>query len=68
MRVRGNMRLTGLALLLLSSAAALGQTLAQAPETLDQETVYSDAEIGRDQSISRETVGTVLDPVSTVEQ
>jgi hypothetical protein len=60
------MRFTGLALLLLSSAAALAQAPA-APETLDHETVYSDAEIERDQSISRETVGTVLDPVSTVD-
>jgi hypothetical protein len=61
-------RLTVFALLLMSCAAALAQAPAPAaPETLDHETVYSDAEIERDQSISRETVGTVLDPVSTVD-
>lgn len=62
------MRLTALALLLLSSAAALAQTPAPpAPEALAPETVYSDVELERDQSISRETVETMLDPVDTVD-
>jgi hypothetical protein len=63
------MRLTALALLLLSSAAALAQTTPApaAPETLDHETVYSDVELERDQSISRETVGSVLAPTDTVD-
>ena len=59
------MRLTAIALLLLSSTAALAQ--APAPESLAPETVYSDVELERDQSISRETVETVLDPVDTVD-
>jgi hypothetical protein len=62
------MRLTAFALLLLSSAAALAQTPAPpVPETLDHETVYSDVQMERDQSISRETVESVLDPVDTVD-
>ena len=59
------MRLPALALLLVSSTAALAQ--APAPESLAPETVYSDVERERDQSISRETVETVLDPVDTVD-
>lgn len=46
-------------LLLLSGAAAAAQT----PVAHEPETVYSDAEVERDQSISRQTVGSVLDPV-----
>lgn len=65
------MRAAGIALLLLSSTMALAQTPtpgpAPAPETLDHETVYSDVQMERDQSISRETVESVLDPVDTVD-
>jgi hypothetical protein len=46
-------------LLLLSGAAAAAQT----PVAHEPETVYSDAEVEQDQSISRQTVGSVLDPV-----
>jgi hypothetical protein len=60
------MRFATLALLLLSSAAALAQTPAP-PVSGGVETVYSDSQLERDQSISRETVQTILDPVDTAD-
>jgi hypothetical protein len=55
-------RVTILALLLLSGRAVLAQTPTPEPET-----VYSDAERDRDRSIAGETVQAVLDPVYGVD-
>ena len=58
------MRNLAIAALLLSSTAVLAQT----PPVSDHvETVYSDSQLEKDQSISRETVQSVLAPVDTTE-
>lgn len=57
------MKRLALALFLL----APGFALAQGAAPLQSETIYSDAELERDQSISRETVQTILDPVDTAD-
>jgi len=62
------MRVLPLAVLLLASTAALAQAPAPPPPIApDIETVYSDAELERDRSLSRAQVETVMEPAEALE-